>query len=115
MKQLLSCILMLLALLFPATATAHEFEVDGIFYNHIFDNEIEVTYQGTEYWNNGDRYTGTVDIPSTVIYNGTTYLPVRGTASLAGMEVTWDGATKSVYLWDDLSPEGTAFLNLPAV
>ena len=73
MKQLLSCTLMLLALMFPATATAHEFEVDGIFYNYIFDNEIEVTYQGTEYWNNGDRYTGTVDIPSTVIYNGTTY------------------------------------------
>ena len=34
------------------------------------------------------------------IYEGTTYMPVRGTANLADMEVTWDGATKSVYLWD---------------
>lgn len=46
------------------------------------------------------------------IYNGTTYMPVRGTASLADMQVTWDGESKSVYLWDDLSPEGTAFLEV---
>jgi len=31
------------------------------------------------------------------IYNGTTYMPVRGTAKLAGMDVEWDGSTKSVY------------------
>ena len=44
------------------------------------------------------------------IYNGTTYMPVRGTANLADMQVTWDGNTKSVYLWDNMVPEGTAFL-----
>ncbi len=44
------------------------------------------------------------------IYNGTTYMPVRGTASLADMQVTWDGATQSVYLWDDMVPDGTPFL-----
>lgn len=43
---------------------------------------------------------GTVIEP--FILNGTTYLPVRGTANLAGMEVTWDGATQSIYLWDYL-------------
>ena len=33
-----------------------------------------------------------------VIYNGTTYLPVRGIASALGLEVDWDGVTKTVYL-----------------
>lgn len=44
------------------------------------------------------------------IYNGTTYMPVRGTASLADMQVTWDGASKSVYLWDEMVPSGTNFM-----
>lgn len=44
------------------------------------------------------------------IYNGTTYMPVRGTASLADMQVTWDGTNKSVYLWDEMVPSGTNFM-----
>ena len=44
------------------------------------------------------------------IYNGTTYLPVRGAANLADMQVTWDGNSKSVYLWDEMVPEGTYFM-----
>lgn len=46
------------------------------------------------------------------IYNGTTYMPVRGTANLADMEVTWDGNSKSVYLWDNMVPEGTSFIDV---
>lgn len=46
------------------------------------------------------------------IYNGTTYMPVRGTASLADMEVTWDGATQSVFLWDDIPPAGTYLMEV---
>lgn len=53
---------------------------------------------------------GTVIEP--FIYNGTTYMPVRGTASLADMEVTWDGATKSVYLWDEIPCDGTYLLDV---
>ena len=45
------------------------------------------------------------------IYNGTTYLPVRGTAQAAGMQVTWDGASKSVYLWKNLMPDSAKFLD----
>ena len=33
-----------------------------------------------------------------VIYDGTTYLPVRAIASALGLEVEWDGNTKTVYL-----------------
>ena len=46
------------------------------------------------------------------IYNGTTYMPVRGTASLADMQVTWDGATQSVYLWDNMVPNGTYLMEV---
>lgn len=46
------------------------------------------------------------------IYNGTTYMPVRGSASLAGMEVTWDGPTKSVYLWDKITAVGTYLMEV---
>lgn len=46
------------------------------------------------------------------IYNGTTYMPVRGTANLADMQVTWDGANNSVYLWDELVPDGTYLVDV---
>jgi len=53
---------------------------------------------------------GTVIEP--FIYNGTTYMPVRGTASLADMDVTWDGATQSVYLWAEMAADGTYLLDV---
>ncbi len=46
------------------------------------------------------------------IYNGTTYMPLRGTANLAGMEVEWDGMTQSVYLWDEIVPDGTYLMDV---
>ena len=65
MKSLIQSVLLLLALLLPATATAYDFEVDNIYYN-INGNEATVTY-GTA------RYTGEVTIPATVSHDGTTY------------------------------------------
>ena len=66
MKSLIKSIL-LLALLLPATAIAHDFEVDGIYYNYCADGStVEVTISP-------DLYSGDVTIPSTVTYNGTNY------------------------------------------
>ena len=72
MKHLFTATLLLLALLMPATATAHQFEVDGIYYNILNDNEAEVTYKGT-YYNEYSEYSGDIIIPPSVSYNGTTY------------------------------------------
>ena len=72
MRQFIKITLLLLALLLPATATAHDFEVDGIYYN-INGNEAEVTYKGTNASEYSNEYTGAVTIPATVTYNGTTY------------------------------------------
>ena len=51
--------------------SAADFEVDGICYNVISDNEVEVTSSDSV------KYTGEVFIPSTVINEGTTYQVTR--------------------------------------
>ena len=73
MKQIIkSSILLLLAFILPGIANAHDFEVDGIYYN-INGNEATVTYKGSSYSSYSNEYTGSVTIPSTVTYGGTTY------------------------------------------
>ncbi len=69
MKQLLRFSFLLLALLLPATATAHDFVVDGIYYKIINATEVSVTNR------NGysNAYSGDVTIPPKVTYNDTTY------------------------------------------
>ena len=71
MKSLITSALLLLALLLPSTAAAYDFEVDGIYYK-INGNEVIVTYQ-REFPGLYNDYPGTVVIPATVTYNGTTY------------------------------------------
>lgn len=88
MKLFFKLSLMLLAFLLPATASAFDFEVDGIYYN-INGNEAEVTYESQF-----GSYLGDVIIPATVTYNGTTF-PVtsigegafRGCGSLTTIEI----------------------------
>ena len=63
---------LLLAILLPLTAAAYDFEVDGIYYK-IDGSNATVTYQGEIYWQSHYHYTGDVNIPSTVTYNGVTY------------------------------------------
>ena len=74
MKQILKLSLLLLALLLPATATAHDFEVDGIYYNITNDNEVAVTYRGTSFAQYSNEYTDSVTIPTSVTYGETSFL-----------------------------------------
>ena len=71
MKNIITSTLLLLAILLPALTYAHDFQVDGIYYNRINDNEVEVTFGRNGYFY--DRYSGTVTIPAAVTYDGTTY------------------------------------------
>ena len=48
---------------------AHDFEVDGICYNILSDNSVEVTYNGSSYNNDYED----VIIPETVTHDGSTY------------------------------------------
>lgn len=70
------------------SASAYDFEVDGIYYNitSMSDLEVEVTYKSVTniYRNNyrNDSYTGDIVIPSTVNYNNRTFT-VTGIGSYA--------------------------------
>ena len=64
-----------LLLLCATVATAHDFEVDGIYYNITDDTNktVKVTYRGTYSDEYSKEYTGSVVIPESVTYDGTTY------------------------------------------
>ena len=69
MKKLLS---LLLALVATTCLWAHDFAVNGIFYNYLEGNNVEVTYEGS-YSSYSNEYSDAVTIPETVTYNGNTY------------------------------------------
>jgi len=51
---------------------AYDFEVDGIYYNKLSGDSVEVTYGGTAK-KATDSYTGSIAIPSSVVNDGVTY------------------------------------------
>ena len=57
------------------SAFAHDFYVNGIYYNYLDETAktVEVTYKGYFYDSYSNEYTGSVTIPSSVTYNSTTY------------------------------------------
>ena len=72
MKQItLHFFSLLILALSSLSATAYDFEVDGIYYN-INGTEATVTYKGESY-SYYSEYTGDVTIPETVTHDGTTY------------------------------------------
>jgi len=73
MKTIFKTIVFLLALLLPATVSAHDFEVNGIYYNVINDNEVEVTYKGPNFYSFSNEYSGNVIIPIDITYNAKNY------------------------------------------
>ncbi len=76
MKKLIRSLratLLSLALLSTFLATAHDFEVDGIYYNILSDTEVAVTYRGIFYNDYFNEYTGDVVIPETVTYKSIKY------------------------------------------
>mgnify|MGYP003303972300 CR=1 FL=1 len=64
-------IFILCTLCFAVSVLAHDFVVDGIYYNILSDTTVAVTYKGASA--NSAAYQGTIIIPSNVIYNGTNY------------------------------------------
>ena len=64
-----------LILLCATAATAHDFEVGGIYYNitDAKNKTVMVTYGGEYYDEYSNEYTGNVVIPESVTYNGATY------------------------------------------
>ena len=63
MKRILSTLTLLLISL---SIFAYDFMVNGLYYNVIGDNEVEVTYSD-------EKYSGDITIPEKVEYNGKVY------------------------------------------
>ncbi len=77
-----SLFLLSLILTGSLAANAHDFEVDGIYYNIINNNEVAVTFEGSFYYSSSNEYSGDVVIPEIVTYEGTSYT-VTGIYQLA--------------------------------
>lgn len=54
-------------------ASAYDIAVDGFYFNILSDNTLEVTYKEISNFKNKSSYSGTMTIPSTVLYNGISY------------------------------------------
>ena len=52
---------------------AHDFEVNGIYYNYLDETSVEVTYKGSNYAVYSNEYSGELAIPEIVTYNSLTY------------------------------------------
>ena len=76
MKRLLAILMWLMC--WSATTSAHDFEVDGIYYNILSDTEktVEVAYEGKGYPYTNHSYRGSLMIPESVSYNDTKYLVI---------------------------------------
>ena len=75
MKQFKHFLLTVTMLLCSTFIFAHDFEVDGIYYivTSSADKTVRVTYRGPYYDSYSNEYYGSVTIPESVTYNGTTY------------------------------------------
>ena len=75
MKKFKSLMLAVIGLLCSICVSAHDFEVDGIYYNITSeeDKTVEVTYRGYDPIEYSDEYSGAIIIPEYVTYFNETY------------------------------------------
>ena len=91
MKQAKFLLTSMALLLCSITISAHDFEIDGIYYNIQYSTYyVQVTNKGKNY----GGYAGSVTIPTRVTYNGVTYEVTRigyeafrGCSSLTSIEI----------------------------
>ena len=106
-KKLLTLMVVLVAIFMgTATASAHDFVFEGIYYNILDDTSVEVTLCDTD-----KEYVGKVDVPSEVIgTDGTTYRVIgigqEAFASCYELEEVTLPQTLEIIKWD-------AFLDCP--
>lgn len=64
-------------MLLSIVADAHEFVVNGIYYNKLNGNEVEVTYKGSSPNYSSYHYSGSIEIPSTITFQNKRYTVTR--------------------------------------
>ncbi|WP_127544940.1 NPCBM/NEW2 domain-containing protein [Paenibacillus amylolyticus] len=71
-------------------------------------DKVDKTPSGGKFNNNGSS------VPSSIIYSGTTYVPIKLIGDMIGKPVAWDGKTKSVLFGDSVA-EGDYLSNKPPI
>ena len=66
-----------LALMASVSIQAHDFSVDGIYYNILDGNNVEVTFKGSHVNQYVNEYINSINIPNEVTINNTTYTVTR--------------------------------------
>ena len=114
----------LLLLLCATVATAHDFEVDGIYYNitDATNKTVAVTYRGSSYSAYSNEYAGSVVIPETVTMfktfdtwtstnkNNSTTSQTSYTLNVAAgniLKFDWSVSSESDYDWLIITLDGT--------
>ena len=103
MKRYRLPLLALFVLIGSSAMWAHDFEVDGIYYNITSseDKTVEVTYKGETYNSYSGEYTGAVTIPETITYDeviySVTYIGDDAFRDCSGMtSITIPGSVTSI-------------------
>ena len=98
----------LFAALSTVTVFAHDFEVNGIYYNKNADGtSVTVTYRGDSYYAYSDEYSGNVVIPSSVTYSGNTY----AVTSIGDYAFSRCSGLTSITIPNSVTSIGAAFYN----
>ena len=95
-KSILRKLMLIAVLLTCVNAFAHDFEVDGIYYNITSDSDltVAVTYRGDSYNSYNNEYSGQVTIPESVTYNSNTY----SVTSIGGSAFSGCSIKKTIWL-----------------
>ena len=102
MRKMKSLVLAVMGLLFCMSVSAHDFYVNGIFYNITSqaDKTVAVTYR-EPMSHSYDEYSGAVNIPESVTYNGNTY----SVTSIGDYAFTWCSDLISVEIPNSVTRE----------
>ena len=110
MKRLRQIPLLLVILVLSSIPiSAHDFEVNGIYYRFLDkeNNTVSVTYKG-ELYSSYVEYEGDIDIPDSVTYNGKVYHVTRiGVSAFCDTPITSVTIPKSIQMIDIFSFYGT--------
>ncbi len=108
-KRLQLTLLFVIMSLLSFSATAHDFEVDGFYYNisDVTNKTVEVTFSGNSYDAVENEYSGNVVIPNTVTYNN-----IRYSVTSIGTHAFYNNGLTSVTIPNSVTSIGSyAFYN----